>query len=443
MTRLINLWQSLRSGYWLIPGLILISSLLLAYLSLWLDQALNIIDYHSLKWLIFSSLDGARVVLSTIAASTFAAATLTFSVTMLTLSMASTQFGPRLLNNFLQDPYNQLVFGSFIGTFIYCLLILRGLMIEKDNIPHISASLSIVLVIINSALFIGFIHHVTASIRVEKITNEIGEQFIANIYRMYPNQYIGADISEHEDTILETEPSFVRINTHGYLQAINLKVLQGIAEVEKKVISLLVKPGQFLLPGTIVAEIRPAEFDNAYIEAIVADCFLLGTTPSPEQDVEFQIRQLVQLAARALSPGVNDPFTAMACIDYLCSGLAILASKKFDSGYIRSKDGTLLVVKKADSFETLCEACFRIIRQMVNDNPPVIIYLLDMMRQLGSSLKRMADKHCIIEEARLLVDGARFADHLSHDLATIEHRFALLESDLSLSESFYTEDHAN
>jgi uncharacterized membrane protein len=192
-TWLIHFWEYLRNSYWLMPAIMLFTSIGLSYSMLEADARINLLHFSGLRWLAFTSSAGAQAVLSTIASSTFAAATLTFSVTMVTLSLTSSQFGPRLLRNFLRDPFNQFIFGAFIATFVYCLLIMRGMVVADNRIPSMSISLAIILVLINALLFIGFIHHLTSSIRVERMAYDIGQELLEAIHRVLPEPYIEKD----------------------------------------------------------------------------------------------------------------------------------------------------------------------------------------------------------------------------------------------------------
>lgn len=439
ITKLEHLWEMIRSSYWLVPGLLSLSAVALAYVLLAVDIYVDVQQYRGFGWLVFATVDGARVVLSTIATSTFAAATLTFSITMLTLSLTSSQFGPRLLRNFLRDPVNQFIFGAFIATFIYCLLILRGMAVESKNIPNISVSLSMLMVLADAALFIWFIHHVTSSIRVEHITAEIGQEFINCINRFFPEPHSQIENATAADqTVTQRIKSGIRAPHHGYIQAINYQTLKTFAEKENITIKFLFKPGHFVLPGAVLAEIWTDDTSVDNLEAQILPHFMLGVVPTAEQDLEFTIRQLVQVAARALSPGINDPFTAMTCIDYLCTGLALLATRNLPQTYVRSDDGKLLLIKNTVTFNGVCNACFCIIRQMCANNLPVLIYLLDMMAQIAMVLQRIDDCDAILNEARLAVTAATQFCETEHDRAVVEQRLEGLKTIICEREKLLT-----
>lgn len=431
---LIHFWEYLRNSYWLIPVIMLFTAIALSYSLLEADAHIDLTLVRGLGWLVFTSSDGARAVLSTIAASTFAAATLTFSVTMVTLSLTSSQFGPRLLRNFLRDPVNQFVFGAFIATFVYCLLVMRGMVVADSQIPSISISLALVFVLIDSILFISFIHHLTSSIRVERIAFEIGQEFIEAIYRFLPEPYTEEEEPSCTPSLPKDTATVIRSVAFGYVQAINHSALISLAENEEITIELLFKPGHYVLPGAPIANIWPYVHLKDHIETPLRSSFLLGKEPSGEQDLEFTVRQLVQIAARALSPGINDPFTAMTCIDYLATGLAVITTRQLPEFRIRNEAGRLLLVNSQISFQSLLEACFSGIRQMCSNNPPVVIYLLEAFAQLASLTQRQADREALERIARLTFDGAVRQNLLKHDEQAIKQRFDRIQQAFALSE---------
>jgi len=434
-TWLIHFWEYLRNSYWLIPVIMLFTAIALSYVLLEADAHINLARFPGFGWLVFTSSDGARAVLSTIAASTFAAATLTFSVTIVTLSLTISQFGPRLLRNFLRDPVNQFVFGAFIATFVYCLLIMRGMVVGDNQIPSISISLALVFVLIDSILFIGFIHHLTSSIRVERIAFEIGHEFIEAIHRFLPEPYTGDESPSGMASLPIDTATVICSEAYGYVQAINYSALISLAQKEEITIELLLKPGHYVLPGAPVANIWPYVHLKDHIESPVLASFLMGREPSGEQDLEFTIRQLVQIAARALSPGINDPFTAMTCIDHLATGLAVISARQLPECQIRNEAGRLLLVKNQVSFQSLLEACFIGIRQMCSNNPPVVIYLLETFAQLACLIQRQADREALEQFARITFNSTRGQGLLGHDEQAIKQRFDRIRQAFALSEN--------
>lgn len=426
-TWLIHIWEKMRDSYWLVPGVMLVTVVALSYGLLELDRHVDLTQYPGFKWLSFSTTEGARSVLSTIAASTFSAATLTFSVTMVTLSLASSQFGPRLLRNFLRDPVNQFTFGAFIATFIYCLLTMRVLGTAGIGVLNLSISISIIMVLFDAVLFIAFIHHLTGSIQVERITAEIGREFIDAIESLFPEAYAPKEIPEDDDAVLNEASSIIRSDQFGYVQAINYQALISLAEKEAITIRLLFKPGHFILAGAPLVRIWPAIHLKSHIEKPIRFSFILGKKPSAEQDLEFTVRQMVQIAARALSPGINDPFTAMTCIDYLAAGLACIAGRNLPLSRVRNEDGRLLLIRHELSFQHICDACFINIRQMCRDNPPVVIYLLEILTQLAAIVQRQEDRQAVMQTAQVTFESAVGECKMDTDRDAIAERFENLK----------------
>ena len=429
-TKIINFWESVRESYWFVPGLMLIGAVVSANAALVADAYWDLAKIRGFGWAVFSNSEGARAVLLAIASSTLTAATVTFSVTMVTLSSTSSQFGPRLLHNFLRDPLNQFVLGAFIGTFVYSLMVMRGLVVNGDRIPNIAVTTSVFFVLVDALLFIVFIHHVTASIRIENLSATTGEEFIRSIYRLFPNPDRGEFKKSYPNEPPGFDPGIVTGEKHGYIQAISFESLKTVAMEAGITIELLYKPGHFLIPGAPIANVRPKMLLTASICEQIGASFLVGVQPTSEQDVEFAVRQLVQIAARALSPGINDPFTAMTCIDYLSTGLAIVGKRELPDPYVRDDSGKILVIQRCATFGGICEACFQIIRQMSVNNPPVAIHLLESLIRLASIVSRQKDKRTLLKIGKRTADSSIRECSTAHDRCAIKQRYENLKAGL-------------
>lgn len=356
-----------------------VSSTLLAYVLLTIDYKFDLKQYKSLNWLTFATAEGARAVLSTVAAATFSAAALIFSVTMVVLSLASSQYGPKILKNLLRDYYSQFTFGAFISTFIYCLFVLRGIDFESNIIPNLSASTAIVMILLDSVLFVIYIHYIMSSIRAEKIIGDIYESYNKKI-----NSDINKSIAWHPPSETQDQDYLLlSIDKQGYVQAINYDKLTEFAEEEDILIELLCRPGEILLKGAVVAKIYPKIYLKNQVQQCLNESILVGDEPTEEQDPVYYIKQLVQIAARALSPSINDPFTANNCIDYLARGISEIASAMTEQETpIKNHDENHgLIIKKLE-FEDLVNLSFDIIREMALANPPVILHMINVFGQL-------------------------------------------------------------
>jgi uncharacterized membrane protein len=336
-----KLWDSLHSSYWFLPTIFTLLAIALAFTMLWLDRAGY---YESLEWgwIYTGGANGAREVLSAVSSSTIGIAATAFSITIVALQLAASNFGPRLLRNFMQDTGNQIVLGTFIGTFIYSLLILRTIRGDGDDydsfVPQLSVTVGLLLAIASIGVLIYFIHHASTIIQVSHVIAETYTDLDRAIDRLFPEK-IGQGKSQLKQPVEKLPADFdsnvyqVKAKSNGYLQAIDNEELMKLACESDLLLHLNYRPGKFIVKGSELMMVYPRERVTRKLVKKLNDAFILGKERTEQQDIEFPIEQLVEIALRAISPAVNDPFTAIRCIDRLGAGLSRLAQRNFPSPY--------------------------------------------------------------------------------------------------------------
>jgi uncharacterized membrane protein len=389
-------------------------------------------------WLYTGSADGARQLLATVAGSMITVAGVVFSVNIVALSMASSQFGPRLLRNFMRDRSNQLVLGTFIATFVYCLLVLRAVRGHDDGdfVPHFAVTGAVLLALASVGVLIYFIHHASVSVQAPIIVANVGRELQSSIDTLFPEE-LGKASQEvpQEDAAgrmperFESEARPVCANCDGYVQVIDDDKLLGIATEHDLVIRVVHRPGHFVVAGDSIALVWPQP--NEEIQRGILDAFALGKHATPTQDVEFVVNQLVEVAVRALSPGINDPFTAVACIDRLGAALACLAGRKIPSPYRYDEEGRLRVVAYPLTFTDIADAAFRQIRQNGRSHAAVLIRMLETIATVWKHARRPDDKDSLLRHAALI---RQCADDLSQ-AADREDVYARFEAIRKLASS--------
>ena len=287
----------------------------LALLLLYADERLDPGIKAKLSWAYTGGPDGARSLLTTIAGSMITAASVTLSLASVALSIASQQYGSRLLRKFMRDRITQVLLGSFVSTFIYSVLIvraIRGSDVAGGFVPAMSVTVAIALSLASLILLIYFIHHVSTSIQASHILRVIAEDLVGAIPKLYP-----AGTGDKSDDWKESDfrrkrgQLTVAILKSGYLQALDLDELLAVATEEDLIIELLVKPGDHLVKGSAVARVWGSnELPKKALKRTIA-AFQIGGERTPMQDIRFQFQQLTDVVVRALSPGINDPFTAI------------------------------------------------------------------------------------------------------------------------------------
>lgn len=295
-----KLWDQLHSSYWFIPAVMAVVATALAFTMLNLDRTGKLeIDYW---WVYTGGADGARSLLGAVAGSMVSVAATAFSITIVALQLAASNFGPRLLRNFMQDTGNQVVLGTFIGTFIYCLLVLRTIHGEGDGysqfVPQLAVTVGIFLAIISIGVLIYFIHHASTIIQASHVIHNVSEDLHSTIKRLFPEK-IGRGGPEHRQGIEEIPMSFeeealpIRSHRTGYLQAIDNEELMKIACYYNLLIRFKARPGKFVVQGSDLVLVFPRQKVNQKLTKQINNAFILGKERTEQQDVEFPDRKSV------------------------------------------------------------------------------------------------------------------------------------------------------
>lgn len=321
---------------------------------------------------------GARTLLGAVASSTIGVAGTVFSITIAALSLAAGQMGPRLLRNFTQDRGVQLTLGTFLGTFSYALMVLRSVRTgdEGNFTPHLSLTIGILLAFVCVGTLIYFVGHMASRINVDTVIELVAEDLRSAVRRLTRE---ARDPVAPADSVWR-DASVVVDERRGYLQHLDAERLADWAAEHGSTLRLLVRPGDYVFPGAPFAELtRP--IDDAAAE--IRDATALSSARVSAADLEFAIRQLVEVAVRALSPGINDPHTAISVLDRLGAALCDIAPVHLRSG-VHQRDGrTVLVVPSVD-YDGVVDAMFHLIRQNAAGSAAVLIRMMDVLAAVAS-----------------------------------------------------------
>jgi uncharacterized membrane protein len=369
----------LRGSYWFLPSLMAAAAAGLSFGMTGLDAALDRVFYADLAVVNLFGPEGARAILAAIAGSMITVAGLTFSITMLTLQVATSQFGPRLLRNFMRDRGNQAVLGTFIGTFVYCLLVMRTIRgVEGASfVPHLAVAVGILLALVSLAVLIYFIHHIALSIRIETILSSLAAETEAAIERLYPDRLgrrpaVGTDRASPDFA----EAHLLRSAGEGYVQAVDGSALVELARCHGLVVKVVARPGSFVTAHDGLLLLLPPVEPAADVAAELRGTFAIGNERTPDQDLAFSVRRIVEIAQRALSPGINDPTTALYCVDRLRQAFGRLAGREAPAATRLDDEGNLRVVAEPASFDELACDAFAAVMRHVGNNVDVAEALL-------------------------------------------------------------------
>ncbi len=412
---------AVRSSYWFIPSLMALAAVLLGAGMVWLDVRLGTGWMEGVSWYQQIGVDGAREVLSTIAGSMITVAGVVFSITIVALSYASSQYGPRVLTNFMTDRGNTVTLGTFIATFLYCLVVLRTIHGGDDDfVPQLSVVGALLLAICSIAVLIYFIHHVPQTIHINHVVAHIGERLIADAAERFP-ALIGEAPDEQVRPVAPLGRSWATVASAatGYLQSIDEEALMHLARRHDVLVRLRYRPGDFAMKGRGLADISPAERLDDDVAAKLRACFTTGKKRTPEDDIMFLVSELVEIAARALSPGVNDPMTAVTCLDWLGAGASEFASRQLPHPVRVDEDGRARVLALPADLAHFLDSAFGWLRHYVAPDMIAGLHFLRVLGEVGAACRQP-------EQLALLQSQARHFAALAGERLSGEDRDAVL-----------------
>ena len=387
-------WTQVRDSLWFVPAVSVLVGSLLAIIAVQITTPST--DSTVLRvWFFGGGAAGARGMLTAIAGSLITVTGVVFSVTIVALQLASSQFTPRVLGSFVADRVNQVVLGVFIGTFTYTLLVLRTIRSEADDrisfVPHVAVTLALLLLLVSIAALIVFINHSARSIQASVILQRETVRTISRVEVLFPER-VGEPADDDDQAHGERwstagDSAFVLATTSGYVQAIHAESL-WLPDREHPVVGITVRfdlgVGAFVFPGKRLATIQPAAAVDECLVHAVHDSFVLGASRTIEQDVEFGMILIADIAVRALSPGINDPTTAMNCIDRLTEILASLGTRRTPSSVRQSPSGNVRLIVQPISFDRALEVAFGQILHFGRDNPAIVQRVMRAYAELTS-----------------------------------------------------------
>jgi len=379
IARLVMLWDRLRNSLWALPLLLVAAAAVLAVATLRLRIAAG---HDPVWWLYSGTASAASGFLSSLLTAMITMATLAISITMVVLALAAQSLGPRLISIFMSDVRTKLTLGLFLGTVAYLLIVLRTVVSDTDAVPQLAVTLGTVLVIACVMTLLFFVHHLARSIVADTIIGRVGASLDAHIQTLMPNDAT-KDASEAPAAAdIEAQGEPVIADAGGYVQFIDHQAIVETAREADASVILAFRPGQFVVAGETLAWIKPQPAAEPGRLQAIADAIVRGRERTAVQDIEYSIRQLVEIALRALSPGVNDPFTACAAIDRLTEALALMIRRQPQQTVWRDEADAVRLRAPEAAFDGILDAAFNQIRQAGATMPAVIIRLAERLGQL-------------------------------------------------------------
>ena len=443
MNKLKQLWSNLRSNFWFMPSLIVLASIALAVTLIQSDSAGS--DRWLNQWprLFGAGAEGARGMMSTIAGSMMSVVGVSFSMILVVLALASSQYTSRILRNFMRSRVTQVVLGIFAGIFTYCLIVLRTIRSGDEGafVPNLAVFFGFVLALVGVGALMFFIHHIASSIQASSIIASIAKETNVTIDLLFPEK-LGQSPDEDDDEqtqrpLAKRNWRVIQSKESGYIQNVNNTGLLRVARDWKTVVRMERGIGEFVVQNTPLVSLAMEEQPDQKTIAALQAAFSISRFRTVEQDPAFGIRQIVDVGLKALSPGINDTTTAVTCVDYLTAIMALIAPRQIPSSHLY-EEGELLVIAKGSSFEGLLSESFDQIRNNANGNVAIILRMLDSFQTLAGLTANPQRRRALREQVQLIAELAERTVKSIHDHDRINTRLVqvneILETDPVLCE---------
>jgi uncharacterized membrane protein len=408
--------DALRTTLWFVPSVLVIGAVALFVVTYLLDKRLDAGELDVPSWVNTGGADASRTILTAIAAAIITVVGVVFSVTILALTLASTQFGPRMLRNFIRDRGTQVTLGVFVATFVYSVLVLGSVTNEPGNVfvPHISVTVALALTLLDLGVLIYFIHHVAKSIQLTEVVYGITQDLDRGLAELRREQSTGTPEPARAPTLASSAELFARLDTEGveipapssgYLQAIGHAGLVQIAAANDAIVRMVHRPGHFVVRGRPLAVVWPSTAVPA-ITAALRRAQAIGPHRTLQQDLQFGIDQLVEISLRALSPAVNDTFTALTCVDWLGDALCKLTAIGIPDGVHYDDLGRARLVEVPLSYERVVDRAFDKIRQSGRAMPAILIRQLDNLAKIAEYTTADDERAVLHRQATMIMRAA-------------------------------------
>ncbi len=409
LAKLRQSWEDLQASLWFIPALMVGAAVVIAAGLVQLDSTVSGDRLTAFAPKVFGAgAAGSRALLSAIASSMITVAGVTFSITVVALVLASSQYSPRILRNFMQDRANQVVLGVFLGIFAYCIVVLRTIRAGDEGafVPSIAVFGGVLLAFVAIGFLIFFIHHIAVAIQATSIIGSAAFETVAAIERLFPTE-IGEEAAPDERAARQAavlQWGKIPALRSGYVQRVDAEALLERAKSENFVLRMECGIGEFITEGITLLSVSSA---NAS-EELIADlngAYTIGRDRTVYQDAEYGIQQIVDIALKALSPGINDTTTAVSCVDYLGVILARLATRQIETPY-RSDGDQLRVVTRGPTFKGMVSHALDPVRRSADGNVEIFVRMLGVIGDTASATKSASRSDVLREQAALIMERA-------------------------------------
>jgi len=429
-------WDRMKVSFWFAPVVMSLAAILLAWTMYWIDGLIPNEILQDSRFFLSGTPDEIRAMLVAQASTILATAGVVFTLLTLPLSTVAAQYGSRLLRIFLGDRTTQIVLGTFVATFVYCLaavLTIPPVEVEPDG-PQVTATVGLLLLLATFASLILLIHHISTMLQAPTIAAaagaELQEVVLAEIPEVTSGDGREGESEIRPDSLAEKDGYPVRVSQTGYIQYIDPQYMLTLAQEKDLVIRLLRKPGHAVWREARVALVWPAARVDEELDRQIRKAFRIGNGRTPTQDVAYAVNQLVEMAVRAMSPAINDPFTAMTCLDHIGEGLALFIQQGEKSPYYYDRDNRLRLVLEPVTFPELLNGAFDMLRHASCDNASVLLHMLDVIGAVGQQTGSPEARQELLRHVSLIQAESQAGAIIDWDRKQIYQRCTILSDQL-------------
>jgi uncharacterized membrane protein len=434
----------LKVSFWFAPAFMALGAVLLAWAMYWLDSLIPNQALQDSRFVLAGTPGELRSALLSMAGTVLATAGVVFTLLTLPLSTVAAQYGSRLLRLFLGDRTTQFVLGMFVATFVYC--VAAALSIPSGDAPRdspqVTATLGVYLMLATFATLILLVQHISTMLQAPNIAAAASIELQNVVSAEIPNEDTSgdegrgrldarADPQDPPLALAKIDGYPIRARSTGYIQYIDPDALLTLAREQDLTIHLLHRPGHYIWPGAVVALLSPAGRVDEQLDKLIRRAFQIGNGRTPTQDIEYAVNQLTEMAVRAMSPAINDPFTAMTCLDHVGYGLREFIRQGPKSSHHYDRYGKLRLVLDPVTFDVLLSAAFDMLRHASCDNASVLLHMLAVIDLIGQEAQTPAARQHLLGHVRLIQAESQAGKLIEQDRRAIDQSSEALQMKLA------------
>lgn len=437
-------WDRMKVSFWFAPAFMALGAVLLAWAMVWLDNRIPNAALQGSRLVLAGTSGDMRSTLLNMAGTVLATAGVVFTLLTLPLSTVAAQYGSRLLRLFLGDRTTQFVLGMFVATFVYC--IAAALSIPSGDVlsrsPQLTATLGVYLMLATFATLILLVQHISTMLQAPNIAAAAGVELQNVVSAEISNQVTSdgegngrlaarPDWPNEPIARAEIDGYPVRARRTGYIQFVDPDALLTLAREKDFTVRLLRRPGHHIWSGAVVALVSPADRVDEQLDRLIRRAFQIGNGRTPTQDVEYAVNQLTEMAVRAMSAAINDPFTAMTCLDHVGHGLMEFIRQGQKGSHYYDQAGKLRLVLEPVTFDVLLSAAFDMLRHASCDNASVLLHMLKVIDLIGQEAQTPAARQHLLRHVRLIQAESQAGNLIEQDRRAIDQSGAALQMKLT------------